>query len=188
VEPGFTRRLRTLFILCTLFRRAHALLQGLEGFCYLWAAVNSFRGKVMAEFDEEFRDIRKRMDKMVRDFFCQRHLQVPGEGWSPATDIYETEQHLVIIIELAGANPDSLKIVFDGGDLKITGIRESVASFAYTKCHQMEIDFGCFQKNIRVPFDIDRENATSKYKDGLLEITLPKARIADREKIEIIVE
>jgi len=142
----------------------------------------------MAEFDEEFRDIRKRMDKMVRDFFCQRHLQVPGEGWSPATDIYETEQHLVIIIELAGANPDSLKIVFEGGDLKIAGTRESVANFAYTKCHQMEIDFGCFQKNIRVPFDIDRENATSKYKDGLLEITLPKARIADREKIEIIVE
>ncbi len=136
-------------------------------------------------FEEDFDEIHQRMEKIIRGFFPERCFQIPGESWSPPMDIYETETDLVIVVELAGAVPESLTIAFDGGSLKISGRRESLASCSHTKCHQIEIDSGPFRKQIYIPFSVDQNKATSQYKDGLLKITFPKTTRPPDRKIEI---
>jgi len=139
----------------------------------------------MGGFDEEFREIRKQMERIIRDFFPNRILQIPGGAWTPPMDIYETEKDLTIIVELAGAVPENLRISFEREVLKISGTRESLANLSHTKCHQMEIDFGPFHKEIRIPFEVDKDSASSHYEDGLLKIRLPKASRALKKPIEI---
>lgn len=140
------------------------------------------------DFDEEFKDVQKRMDRIIRDLFSNRFLHMPGEPWSPPMDVYETETDLVIILELAGAVPEDLTLSFERGVLIIRGKRELSADLSHTKCHQMEIDSGSFQKQIYIPFAVDKDRATSQYKGGLLKITLPKAARMPKKSIEISLE
>lgn len=100
-------------------------------------------------------------------------------------DIYETEEHLVIVVELPGAASENLRISVEGGRLRINGKRDSLADSSHTKCHQIEIDSGFFQKQIYIPFEVDKDSATSHYKDGLLKIVLPKVRQPLKKKLEI---
>lgn len=139
-------------------------------------------------FDDEFKEVQRQMERIIQDFFPSRFLHVPGETWGPPMDVYETEKDLVIIVELADTAPENLKISYEGSVLKISGRRESLANFSHIKCHQMEIDFGSFQKRIHIPFAVDKDRATSEYKDGLLKINLPKATKELRKSIEISVE
>lgn len=140
----------------------------------------------MVVFDEEFEQIHKRMEKILRDFFPDRFMQMPGETWRPPMDIYETEEDLLIVIELAGVIPESLKISFEMGRLKINGRREFLADFYHIKCHQIEIDSGSFQKQIHIPFEVDKDHTTSHYRNGLLRITLPKAKRPRKKKVDIV--
>jgi HSP20 family protein len=142
----------------------------------------------VADFDDELKEIHKEMEGSVRGFFPQRTFQIPGEAWSPPMDVYETDTELVIILEVAGAGVGDLRILFDRRWLRISGIRESTATSSHTKCHQMEIGFGSFHKEILVPFEIDRERAISHYKDGLLKITLPKTTRESKRSIDIEAE
>lgn len=151
----------------------------------IFLAFGTIHRSGMGGFDEEFREIRKQMERIFRDFFPNRILQIPGEAWRPAMDIYETEKDLTIIVELAGAVPENLRIFFEREVLKISGTRESLANLSCTKCHQMEIDFGSFQKEIHIPFEVDKDNASSHHEDGLLKIRLPKARRTLKKPIEI---
>ncbi len=139
----------------------------------------------MVDFDEEFKDFQRRVERIIGDLFPQRVLQMPGQVWSPPMDIYETEKDLVIIVEIAGALPENLRVFTEGGSLKIRGSRDRLARTSHTRCHQMEIDFGSFQRQIHIPFKVDTERATSSYKDGLLRISLPKMSKEARESIRI---
>jgi len=139
-------------------------------------------------FDEEFKEVQKRMEKIIQDLFPNRFFHMPGETWNPATDVYETETDLVIIVELAGAVPADLSISFERGVLKIHGRRKLLTDSSHTKCHQIEIDSGPFQKQIHIPFAVDKDRATSQYRDGLLKISLPKVPKTLKKSIEISLE
>jgi HSP20 family protein len=139
-------------------------------------------------FDEDLKDIQKQMERIIGGFFPNRRVQMPGETWSPPMDVYETDRDLVVIIEVAGAIPEDLNISFEGRVLTIRGRRESLADSCHTKCYQMEIDSGIFQKQIYIPFTVDEGKATSRYKDGLLRISLPKGTRKKKESIRISVK
>ena len=136
-------------------------------------------------FKEEFEDIQRRVDQLIRDLSPRRVLLVPGRAWSPPMNIYETGEELVVVIEVAGAEPENLDLTFKGNTLTIRGVREPLAAPSYGKCHHMEVDFGSFEKRIRVPFEVEKKRPTSHYQDGLLTVTLPKTRDKLKTQIEI---
>lgn len=103
--------------------------------------------------------------------------QVTSSVWSPATDVYETENEYVARVELAGINETNLEISFENGILVIRGNRPDVSERrAY---HQMEIHFGKFSTAISVPGPIDLDGSTAEYKDGFLMVRMPKAKPTD---------
>ncbi|RJX28704.1 MAG: Hsp20/alpha crystallin family protein [Desulfarculus sp.] len=117
------------------------------------------------------------------------NLQRPGpseEGgaWSPAVDIVETPQAVVIVAELAGVRREDIKVLVDGEVVRIYGRREPSLHQPGARYHRLEIESGDFVRSFRigVPFDPQGVEATTSM--GLLKITLPK-REASRRKIDV---
>ena len=146
--------------------------------CYVESAECSVCGNIVTE-EADICD-------HIREYKGVRGMKFSGT--EDPMDVYETETDLVIIVELAGAVPENLSLSFERGILKISGRRELSADFSHTKCHQIEIDSGSFQKQIHIPFAVDKNRATSQYKDGFLKISLPKAPRTPKESIEISLE
>ena len=94
--------------------------------------------------------------------------------WCPPTDVYETDEYLVVKVEVAGMQEEDFSISLDGKRLTITGVRHDPASkLAY---QQMEIAYGHFESHVHLPRAIDQEGIEASYKNGFLLVRLPKAQ------------
>ena len=94
--------------------------------------------------------------------------------WRPPTDVYETEEHVIVKMEIAGMRDEDLEVTVQDDLLLVSGSRsDTTERKAY---HQMEIPFGKFSVGIELPVRVDTDRATAEYKDGFLTIQLPKEK------------
>jgi HSP20 family protein len=105
--------------------------------------------------------------------------------WKPSTDFYETETDFVLIMELAQIKPDEVSIVFQQGILTVRGIRKGIPPSERRRYHKMEINYGPFEQKVAVTSEVDMNKLSATYKDGFLEIRLPKKHKQRVSKIEI---
>jgi HSP20 family protein len=95
-------------------------------------------------------------------------------AWSPPTDIYETEASFIVRVEVAGMQESDFTINAEDNFLIISGVRsESPEWRAY---RQMEIRFGEFSTAVELPLDVDVSKADADYKNGFLNVVLPKLK------------
>lgn len=93
--------------------------------------------------------------------------------WSPPTDVFETQDVIMVRVEIAGMQGENLSVSLDKGSLTISGIRqEQTEKRAF---HQMEIRFGEFETRVEITIPIDLEKVEAFYADGFLRVILPKA-------------
>jgi len=108
-----------------------------------------------------------------RDIFHAISWQVRSSGWSPPTDVYETEDRFVVRVEVAGMKDADFEVAVENKVLMISGNRSEVNERrAY---HQMEIRFGKFEIAVEIPIPVEIEKSVAEYKDGFLMVQLPKA-------------
>ncbi len=101
-------------------------------------------------------------------------LTIRSHIWRPPTDVYETEDAILVRVEIAGMNESDFSIILDGQYLLIRGMRaEPPERRAY---HQMEIPFGEFATEVELPHPVLAKDAEAFYSNGFLRIILPKAR------------
>ena len=97
--------------------------------------------------------------------------------WEPAIDLYETDDELVVSVELAGIRETDLQMIINRNIFTIRGERQKTLPGSKTGVyHQMEISSGPFERSITLPEAVDAENARASYENGLVEVTLPKVR------------
>jgi HSP20 family protein len=97
-----------------------------------------------------------------------------GRTWRPPTDVYETEDNIVVKVEVAGMAEDDFAITFSEGALVVAGVRHDPSTkLGY---HQMEIPYGEFRTDVYVSAAIDVDNIEASYTDGFLLVNLPKAK------------
>ncbi len=109
--------------------------------------------------------------------------------WEPAIDLYETDDELLVIVELAGVREHELQITVDRNIFVIQGERKKILSGSRTGVyHQMEIASGPFARSITLPEPVDAENARASYEDGLVTVILPKVRKERTIKVGIKVK
>lgn len=97
----------------------------------------------------------------------------PTKTWYPPTDVYETDDHVVVKVEIAGMEEGDFTISLSGRMLTITGVRfDPAAKLAY---QQMEIAYGRFQTEVYLPRPVADNEIEATYKDGFLKVVLPKA-------------
>ncbi len=99
-------------------------------------------------------------------------LQMRNHSWRPSMDIYETDEALVVRLEIAGMQEEDFEIAISGRKLTIQGNRPDIPEKrAY---HQMEIHYGEFSLEIDLPFPINAEKSEAQYRNGFLHVRLPK--------------
>jgi HSP20 family protein len=92
-------------------------------------------------------------------------------AWRPPTDVYETENTIIIRVEIAGMHETDFSITLVGRNITIRGIRQDTSERrAY---HQMEIPFGEFSTEFELPYVVNSNKVEAIYRDGFLLITLP---------------
>lgn len=96
-----------------------------------------------------------------------------SRAWRPATDIYETETSVTVLVEIAGMNEENFSISIDRNVLIIQGTRSSPIE-ERRAIHQMEIPFGDFTVEIEFPMEVDMNAVSATYNNGFLRIVLPK--------------
>jgi len=94
--------------------------------------------------------------------------------WSPDTDIYETEDGLVIIMDIAGITRQEIAITLEEKVLFISGVRKEPHIPGKQGVHRLEIDFGYFEKRFRIPGYIDEGKIEASYENGFLYLKLPR--------------
>jgi HSP20 family protein len=94
--------------------------------------------------------------------------------WRPPTDIYETPEHFIILIELAGVPEDNMNVTLFSDLLVVEGTREQAALVNMNACHQLGIKYGDFRAEIALHTPVDHDHVRAEYKNGLLVITLLK--------------
>jgi HSP20 family molecular chaperone IbpA len=105
--------------------------------------------------------------------FGNWHLMGRPTVWRPPTDVYETDDKIVIRVEIAGMHDGDVSVNFDHHILSISGNRSDPAEKkAY---HQMEIRFGEFLSEVEILVPIEADKIKAEYQDGFLRVFLPKA-------------
>jgi HSP20 family protein len=98
-----------------------------------------------------------------------------GAHWRPKTDVYVTDEGLVVKVELAGMRSEDLQITVEGGKLRITGQRPDGCRAAKFNFLAMEIEYGPFESVLDVPPAYDLSLAKASYLNGFLRIDVPHA-------------
>jgi HSP20 family protein len=97
-----------------------------------------------------------------------------GEShWNPNTDVYVTDDSLVIKVELAGMRREDLELTIDGHRLLISGHRQDGCRAPKCKFMVMEINYGAFECVIEVPAAYDLGQAKAAYHNGFLRVDVP---------------
>lgn len=102
--------------------------------------------------------------------------------WEPPTDIVETGEEIIIIVEIAGMNGDDFNVVTDGKVLSIGGSRRSIYPAGDKQFHTLEIQAGPFEKRIELPVPVDQSKVSARYRNGMLRISIAKLRPRRRQR------
>ena len=101
--------------------------------------------------------------------------------WRPPTDVFETEEAVIVRVEIAGMREDDFSISLSGDQLSVRGNRPDVHERrAY---HQMEIFFGEFNTEVNLPAPILADQVVAEYQAGFLRLMFPKDK---PRKIKVI--
>jgi len=130
-------------------------------------------------FGRDFEGVQQSMEKMLDNIFDEMRPTMfsAEQTWKPPVDIYETAEEIVVLVEIAGMKKKDIKVTIEDDLLKISGLRPDYSPSAKMKLHQMEIDYGSFQRIVKIALPIDTENISAKYNEGFLQITLPKKKL-----------
>jgi len=105
-----------------------------------------------------------------------RRESAGSNHWIPNTDVYITEENLVIKVELAGMHREDLELSLEGNRLVISGHRPDGSRTAKCKFLVMEINYGHFECVIEVPEGYEVSEAKAAYQNGFLEINVPQIK------------
>ena len=108
-------------------------------------------------------------------------------GWTPAIDIFEDKEHVVIKAELAGMKKEDIEVTLHEGTLSIAGERKTEKKVEEAGLYRSERFFGRFQRAVTLPSPVDGAKVTADYKDGILTVTLPKTEEAKPKQIDVSV-
>ena len=126
-----------------------------------------------------FTSLQREMDRLFEDFFRRGGLM------RPSVDVVETDDTVVVKAELPGMEPKDVDISVSGDKLTIKGERKAEKEEKGKTFYRMERCYGSFCRTIELPASVEADKAKADYKNGVLEITLPKTEQVKAKKIPI---
>ncbi len=136
---------------------------------------------------KDFDQMRDQIHHLMGEFFRDmRPLGYqPDQAFHPPMDIYETNECLVVVLEIAGMKPEDIQVSFDKDLLSIRGRRIETPATPKTRLHQMEIDYGVFARTVRIPFPLKVDEFKATYQQGFLVVSVPKRMESVPRRVEV---
>jgi len=140
--------------------------------------------RVIKFSDEEEKDILKGMfDLVSSQRFIRGRIKMHSElTWKPATDVIETADELIILVDISGMQSTEISVITDGKTLRIRGVRKAIGPEGKKQFHKLEIPVGPFERTINIPVPVDYKNVSANYDNGLLKVTMRKVKPTDEVK------
>ncbi|MBI1388885.1 MAG: Hsp20 family protein [bacterium] len=132
-------------------------------------------------FSNWMRDDMRGRDPLRGDFFAPFRRIESGV----AVDVSETDNEVHVRAEVPGMDKDHIHIEIAGDRLTLRGDKRQEHKHDERGIHVLECSYGTFQRIIPLPVEVESETANATYKDGVLEITLPKAEHAKPRAVEV---
>ncbi|GAB6062730.1 MAG: Hsp20/alpha crystallin family protein [Candidatus Dadabacteria bacterium] len=110
----------------------------------------------------------------------------PGRThWTPPVDVYDTGEAFVMVAEVPGLEQEAIRAEVQGGTLVLQGERPLVRPAEGRSYHRIERPSGSFRRVFRLPDDVDPDAIRAVYRDGILEVTIPRARRGTPVRVEV---
>ena len=106
-------------------------------------------------------------------------------SWSPAVDIYETDNEIMVQAELPGVDRKDIALQLENNVLTLKGDRRFEKETNQENYHRIERSYGGFSRAFTIPAVVDEDRIRADYKDGILKIALPKKEPAKARQIKI---
>lgn len=128
------------------------------------------------------------MDRVLDHWFEAPRSRPAGNGnalFLPAVDIEETQDGFALRADLPGIDPKDVKVRIMGDTVTISGERKHADQKREKSLHRVERVYGVFERSFRLGVPVRADQVKATYKDGVLEVTIPKADEAKPREIEI---
>ena len=139
------------------------------------------------EFDHLFDHLRlgNWMHQLHWPDSVQSHIPMFAEGRMPKVDIVDNEKDLLLRAELPGVTKKDLDISMTGNTVTIKAKTSYEDKEEKGDYYRSEIAQGLFTRTVALPAEVDIDNAKSSFKDGILELSIPKLERSQRRSIKI---
>jgi len=136
----------------------------------------------------EMSSLQERMNRLVSDFRTRSPFgeeEMAQGAWIPAVDIYETKESIVLNVELPGVTKEDIALEVKDSTLTIKGEKKLEKNVKEENFHRLERSYGSFTRAFTLPSTVQQDKVKAKFRDGILEIMLPKAEEAKPKQIKV---
>lgn len=135
-------------------------------------------------FGAEFEDFPAGL-RLFQDSLSRLFSEPASRPWTPAVDIFETENELVLKADLPDVDPKGVGIQLENGTLTLKGERKFEDQKNGKGFHRIERSYGKFVRAFSLPDTVEGDKVKADYKNGVLTITLPKKEVAKPRTINV---
>jgi HSP20 family protein len=123
-----------------------------------------------------------RLNRMFSEFYGEGF----GRGWVPSVDIYETDEHEVVLkADLPDLKREDINVTFENNVLTLKGDHKVESVTKRENFQRMERQYGSFSRSFTLPATVDASRISASYKDGVLTIRLPQREEAKPKQIAV---
>lgn len=134
----------------------------------------------------ELEDIQARLNRMFSDMPMRRFDEETFFGeWAPAVDIQESEKEYLIKADLPDVKKEDVKVEMQDGVLTLEGERKQEKEEKGKRFHKIEREYGKFVRRFVLPTEVDAGKVQADFKDGVLNVHLPKTAQAKPKLVEV---
>jgi HSP20 family protein len=139
---------------------------------------------------DPLRELDEMSSRLSRIFAQPLSARLTGDGetfadWAPAIDVQETESEYLVKADLPEVKKDDVKISVQDGVLAVEGERRQEKEEKGKTFHRVERSYGKFVRRLSVPTDVDQQKVSAEFKDGVLNVHLPKSPSAKPRAIDV---
>ena len=137
---------------------------------------------------EPFRDIQSEVNRLFDSFLGRPTATGTGTGnrvWMPVVDMYETNDDLVLDFEIPGVREKDISLSITGDLLTVRGERQFRQELKDDHTYYIERAYGKFERSVQLPMPVQAGRVTATFRDGVLEVRLPKAEEVRPKEIKI---
>jgi HSP20 family protein len=134
---------------------------------------------------DPYRDITALRDEMNRLFTRSLGDTAGGSAWTPAMDIFDTQDAVVLKAELPGLTPDDIDIEIDDNVLTVKGERRFEDTVEEGRYYRLERAYGGFSRTVTLPQGVKSEEISADFDNGVLHVRIPKADEVKPRKIAV---